>query len=279
MLSVEPNERVTFGIAYEDGDLLVIEKPARVPTQPGKGHQTDTLLNGLFAKYGNQLQNLGKSRDFGMLHRLDKDTSGLLIVALRTAAYDTLRTAFEQREVRKYYWAICSGAPRQPRGVIRAAIVESDGGQENTNRQKLARVSRVGKPALTAYRVLDSGPMGCLIEARPVTGRLHQVRVHLEAIGCPILGDLFYGPRRVQGASPRLALHSHRLVFVHPRTGITMDIHTDWPKDLRRVLRNVRLRTDAARAAANKAAALLATQPLDDHALPEVADEADEGQD
>ncbi len=276
MLSVEPNERVTFGIAYEDDDLLVIEKPARVPTQPGKGHQTDTLLNGLFAKYGNQLQNLGKSRDFGMLHRLDKDTSGLLIVALRTAAYDTLRTAFEQREVRKYYWAICSGAPRQPRGVIRAAIVESDGGQENTNRQKLARVSRVGKPALTAYRVLDSGPMGCLIEARPVTGRLHQVRVHLEAIGCPILGDLFYGPRRVQGASPRLALHSHRLVFVHPRTGITMDIHTDWPKDLRRVLRNVRLRTDAARAADNKAAALLATEPLDDKALPDAADNGTE---
>jgi len=276
MLSVEPNERVTFGIAYEDDDLLVIEKPARVPTQPGKGHQTDTLLNGLFAKYGNQLQNLGKSRDFGMLHRLDKDTSGLLIVALRTAAYDTLRTAFEQREVRKYYWAICSGAPRQLRGVIRAAIVESDGGQENTNRQKLARVSRVGKPALTAYRVLDSGPMGCLIEARPVTGRLHQVRVHLEAIGCPILGDLFYGPRRVQGASPRLALHSHRLVFVHPRTGITMDIHTDWPKDLRRVLRNVRLRTDAARAADNKAAALLATEPLDDKALPDAADNGTE---
>lgn len=241
MLSIEPNEQITFGIAHQDADIVVVEKPARVPTQPGKGHRTDTLLNGLFARFGPQLQNLGKARDFGLLHRLDKDTSGLLVVALRTGAYDTLRAAFERREIRKFYWAICPAPPRQPRGVIRAPIVETDGGQENSSRQKLARVSRVGKPAVTAYRVLDTSPMGCLIEARPVTGRLHQVRVHLAAIGCPILGDPFYGPRRVQGASPRLALHAHRIGFIHPVSGAPLDIRTDWPRDLRRVLRNLGL--------------------------------------
>jgi 23S rRNA pseudouridine1911/1915/1917 synthase len=241
-LSIEPNQRVTFGIAYQDDDLLVIEKPSRTPTQPGKGHQTDTLLNGLFARFGPQLQNLGKARDFGLLHRLDKDTSGLLVVALRPAAYDTLRGQFERREVRKFYWALCGAAPKEPRGVIRMAIAETAGGQENSSRKKLAHVARVGKPAVTAYRVLDASPMGCLIEARPVTGRLHQVRVHLAAIGCPILGDSFYGPRRVRGASHRLALHAHRLMFIHPTTGRPLDVRTDWPKDLKRLMRNLRLK-------------------------------------
>lgn len=241
MYSVESNEKITFGVRHEDDDVLVVEKPSRVPTQPGKGHQTDTLLNGLFARYGKQLQNLGKSRDFGLLHRLDRETSGLLIVALRPAAYDALRTAFEQRRVRKFYWAICASEPRHPRGVIRLPIVESDGGRENSSRQKLAHIAKIGKPAVTAYRVLGASAHGCLIEARPVTGRLHQVRVHLEAIGCPILGDRFYGPRRVEGASPRLALHAHRIVFQHPVSGAIVDVRTDWPKDLKRVLRNLQI--------------------------------------
>lgn len=246
MLSIEPNERITFGVAHADDDVLVVEKPARVPTQPGKGHQTDTLMNGLFARFGNALQNMGRARDFGLLHRLDRDTSGLLIVALRPAAYDALREQFHARAVRKFYWAICAGAPRDPRGVIKLALAETQGGQENTNRQKLAHVTRAGKPAVTAYRVIDQSPMGCLIEARPVTGRLHQVRVHLEAIGCPILGDAFYGPKRARAAAPRLMLHAHRLVFTQPRTGEKLDVQTDWPRDMRRMLRDLRLKSRAA---------------------------------
>jgi 23S rRNA pseudouridine1911/1915/1917 synthase len=256
MHSIEPNDQITYGTAYADDDLVIVEKPSRVPTQPGKGHQTDTLLNGLFARYGNQLQNMGKARDFGLLHRLDKDASGLLVVGLKPAAYDTLREAFMKHLIRKFYWAICANAPKEPRGVIRMPIVETDGGRDNSSRQKLAHVGRAaagaagGKPAVTAYRVLAQSPMGCLIEARPVTGRLHQIRVHLEAIGCPILGDKFYGPRRVQGASPRLALHAHRLSFIHPRTGEPVDARTDWPKDLKRVLRNIGITPPAHGAAA-----------------------------
>jgi len=271
-LSVEPNSKITFGIHYEDDDVAVVEKPTRLATQPGKGHAADTLLNGLFARWPNQLQNLGKSRDFGLLHRLDRETSGLLLVALKPAAYDTLREDFAQRRVRKFYWAICSGQPKKPTGVIRMPIIESPNtaapkaARSGAGVMKLARITRAGsgKPALTAYRVLDASEHGCLIEARPVTGRLHQVRLHLDAISCPILGDVLYGPRRVQGASPRLALHAHRLVFTQPLTGKVIDVHTSWPKDLKRVLKDFKLsstpKPDAKAAAA---------------ALPELEDPAD----
>jgi 23S rRNA pseudouridine1911/1915/1917 synthase len=248
-LSVEPNSRVTFGTPYEDDDVVVVEKPTGIAAQPGKGHVDDTLLNGLFARWPNQLQNLGKSRDFGLLHRLDKETSGLLIVALRPAAYDRLRDDFANRRVRKFYWAICSDAPKKPTGVIRMPIIESPkapgpkNARAGSGSMKLARITRAGsgKPAVTAYRTLETSDHACLIEARPVTGRLHQVRLHLEAIGAPILGDTLYGPRRVHGATPRLALHSHRVVFTHPVTGETIDVHTGIPKDFKRMLKNFKL--------------------------------------
>lgn len=265
-LSVEPNTRITFGIAYQDEHILVVEKPARVPTQPGKGHQTDTLLNALFSQFGQQLQNLGKSRDFGLLHRLDKDTSGLLIVGLRTAAYDALREQFMSRAIKKYYWAVCDGVPKKPSGVIKLPIAEGQG-SEGKGPKKLAHIARVspgiggGKIAITAYRVLEQSDNATMIEARPITGRLHQIRVHLEAIGCPILGDTFYGPRRVHAASPRVALHSHRVTFAHPITGQMIDVRTDWPSDLRRLLKAMRLHRPTAKPAS----------PVD---IPDAADEA-----
>jgi 23S rRNA pseudouridine1911/1915/1917 synthase len=248
LLTIPPNPAVTFRIRYQDEDLLVVDKPARLVTQPGKGHESDTLLNGLFARFGPQLQNLGRARDFGLLHRLDRQTSGLLIVGLRTRAYDALRTQFEQRQVRKFYWAVASHAPKKPSGVVRRPIVEE------SEHKKTARISSAGKPALTAYRVLAVGRLGerppALVECRPVTGRLHQVRVHLDSIGCPILGDDLYGPKSVMSVSPRLALHSHRVVFTHPATGETLDVRSPWPKDLNPVLKRFGLpRPDAAASA------------------------------
>jgi 23S rRNA pseudouridine1911/1915/1917 synthase len=239
-LSVEPNPAVTFKVRYEAGDLLIVEKPARVPTQPGKGHETDTLLNGLFAHYGTLLQNLGASRDFGLLHRLDKDASGLLVIGLRPRAYDAMRGEFETRKIGKYYWAVTPKAPKKSEGVIRLAIVETPAQRD---RPKTAHVTgpTLGKSAVTAYRVVEASEVGCLIEARPVTGRLHQVRVHLDAIGCPILGDEFYGPRGIKEAAPRLALHAHRMVFKHPVTGESVDVKTAWPQDLRRLLGRLKL--------------------------------------
>jgi RluA family pseudouridine synthase len=241
MLSITPNPEITFKLHYQDEDVLVVEKPSRIVTQPGKGHDTDTLLNGLFARFGKELQNLGVKRDFGLLHRLDRSTSGLLVVALRQKAYDAIREQFERREVRKFYWAICHKAPRAESGVIKKPILETEPrGQE----QKLARIGSMGgagKSALTAYRVLSSSSKAALIEARPVTGRLHQVRVHLDAIGATVLGDDTYGNKALMYLSPRLALHSHRLVFTHPSVGEPVDVRSAFPKDLRPVLKRLGL--------------------------------------
>lgn len=230
-LSVEPNARVSFRIAFRDDDVMVVEKPPGLVTQPGKGHQHDTLLNGLFAieGLGAKLQNLGKARDFGLLHRLDRETSGVLVVGLRPRAYDALRADFAERRIKKFYWAVTAKGPTGDSGVIKKPILEVE------DDQKLARISPAGKPAVTAYRVLErsaGGVGGALIECRPVTGRLHQIRVHLEAIGCPILGDRVYAPKAVAEAARRLALHAHRLSFTHPVTEEVVDVRTKWPRDL-----------------------------------------------
>jgi 23S rRNA pseudouridine1911/1915/1917 synthase len=233
-LSVSPNPRVRFAIRYEDEELLVIEKPTGLVTQPGKGHEEDTLLNGLFALHAPALQNLGQARDFGLLHRLDKQASGLLIVALRARAYDTLRDDFANRRIRKLYWAIAHRAPAKPSGVINRPILETTGDQ------RLARISRAGKPSITAYRTLAVGSVGggaALLECRPITGRLHQVRVHLASIGCELVGDGMYAKDAIARAAPRVALHSHRVVFEHPTSGETIDVRSRWPKDLDGVLK------------------------------------------
>lgn len=269
-LSIQPNERITFKVRHEDEDVVVVVKPAGVVTVPGLGHEDDSLLNGLFARVGSKLQNVGRSRDFGLLHRLDRETSGLVIAALNIPAYDRLREAFEKREIEKYYWAVIRHAPKSPKGVIRRPIAEYEGrAGDDPRKKKLARIAASGKPALTAYRVLASVPSAALVECRTITGRLHQVRVHLESIGCPILGDDLYGPRAVRDASPRLALHAHRLVFPHPRTGERLDVRAAWPSDLRSLLKRFRLpRPDAeefeGRAARSR---IESTHELNDHAV------------
>lgn len=238
---IQSNARVTYSIRHQDDDLLVVEKPARVVTQPGVGHQHDTLLNGLFARFGDRLQQLGSARDYGLVHRLDRETSGLLVVALTAGGYDAMRGLFETRDVRKYYWAICHKAPKDPEGVIKKHIAEQVRRKDRYTSVKYAKVSAQGKPAVTAYRVLAESEIGALIEARPVTGRLHQVRVHLDLIGSAVLGDPQYGPNLVRHAAPRLALHAHRLVFDHPVTGERIDVGTRFPRDLRSTLSKLRL--------------------------------------
>jgi 23S rRNA pseudouridine1911/1915/1917 synthase len=242
-LSIEPNELITYKIIHQDDDVLVVNKPARIVTTPGLGHERNSLLNGLFAVFGAKLQNLGKDRDFGLLHRLDRETSGLVIVALRARAYDALRTMFEERAIAKYYWAMCAGTPSQPSGVIKRPIAEYQGrlAGERSNK-KLARISSAGKPAATAYRVLESNPQATLVECRALTGRLHQVRVHMTCIKCPIYGDEFYAEPSITAAAPRLALHAHRVVFTHPVTGQEVDARSPWPDDLKGLLRRFRIK-------------------------------------
>lgn len=238
--SVQPNENVTFRVIHEDEDLLVVNKPAHLVTQPGLGHESDSLLNGLFARWGTRLQNLGAKRDFGLLHRLDREASGLVVVGLRANAYDAMREAFSQRRVKKLYWAVTRGAPNRPSGVIRKPIEEYKG-RRGTRTMKLAKISTHGKPGITAYRTLAHSLAAALIDCRPVTGRPHQIRLHLDAIGCTILGDDLYGPESARDAAPRLALHAYRLAFTHPVTGDVLDVRSPWPNDLKGLLRKLQL--------------------------------------
>ena len=255
-LSIEPNPNLPISLAYEDEHLLVAAKPPRMVTSPGKGHEHDTLMNALFATHGPRLQNIGRERDFGLLHRLDRETSGLVIVALTKSAYDALRTQFETRTVRKFYWAIVRGLPDPPKGVIRKPIREREERAGAYSSRKTAAVSRGGgrhaglgpaKPAITAFRVV-SAPDGAdqggaspasVVECRPVTGRLHQIRVHMAMIGHPVLGDGDYADQAVAAASPRLALHAHRIAFAHPSDGRAIDVATPFPRDLKTVLRRL----------------------------------------
>jgi 23S rRNA pseudouridine1911/1915/1917 synthase len=224
--SIRPNVDVPFEVRHADDDLLVVDKPSGVVTQPGKGHARDSLLNGLFCEYGNALQNLGEERNWGLLHRLDKDTSGLVLVALRNRAYDALREQFEKRQVKKLYWAIVWGMPRPAQAVIQDPIAEI------TGTMKTAVIRRDGQQAITAYKVLCATKEVALIEARPKTGRLHQIRVHMASRGHYILGDDLYGDKVRSPRAPRLSLHAAELSFVHPSTQRRVTVQSPWPDDL-----------------------------------------------
>lgn len=239
--AIQPNERVTYRVLHRDDDLVIVEKPARVVTHPGVGHEHDTLLNGLWVEFGDRLRQLGVARDWGLVHRLDRDTSGIVAVALSARAYDGMREQFGEREVRKFYWAITHKPPREPEGVIKRPIQEVVRKTGKYTAVKLAKISDAGKPAVTAYRTLAANDLAALVEARPVTGRLHQVRVHMDLIGCAIVGDEHYGPRLARGASARLALHAHRLCIEHPVTGEALDVRSKWPADLKGLLRSMKL--------------------------------------
>lgn len=234
--SIDPNPRVPFEVRYVDEYLLVVDKAAGVVTQPGMKHQRDSLLNGLFVKYGKLLQKLGEARSWGLLHRLDKPTSGLVLVALRVDAYDRLREQFERRKITKTYLAIIAGRPRIPQGVIQKPIVEITG-----RGRKKAVIKQGGSQAITAYRVLGAAGDACLIEARPKTGRLHQIRVHLAALGHPVLGDGLYGDHEKAESAPRLCLHAAELSFAHPNEPRRVTVKAPVPADFARTLRRLGL--------------------------------------
>lgn len=230
-LAVKPNPAVPFTIVHEDNDLLVVEKPAGVVTQPGKGHMHDALLNGVFARYGKLLHNLGVRRDFGLLHRLDKDTSGLLVIAKLPNAYDELRRAFEARKIEKEYLAIVAGVPVPQQGVVQARL------KEITTGIKKVIISQSGQEAISAYKVVAASPRAdaALVRVNIKTGRLHQIRAHMMFLNTPVLGDDLYTPPSLKiklPPAPRLCLHAALLGFKHPTTGQWLKIETPLPADL-----------------------------------------------
>lgn len=216
-----PNARVPFAVRHEDADLVVLEKPWGVTMHPGPGHGSDTLLNGLVARWP-ELLGLGAERGFGLVHRLDRETSGLVVVARTAAAYDGLTAAFAAREVEKRYRALVKGAPRD--GAREGRIEAPIDGREAATTWEL--VERVGHRKWVV----------CVLTAHPLTGRKHQLRIHLASIGCPILGDKRHGaptiPLAQQIGLKRVALHAESLAFAHPVTGARLAFECPWPKEL-----------------------------------------------
>jgi 23S rRNA pseudouridine1911/1915/1917 synthase len=229
-------EAMPLSIVYEDEALLVIDKPAGMVVHPAPGHTSGTLLNAVLA-HCPELMDSGDSRP-GIVHRLDRDTSGLILVAKDVKTQRLLQHQFKERQVRKAYLALLDGHLEPGWGRIEAPI-----GRDPQHRQRMT-VLRGGREAITEYHVLERyahqvGPAAgdyTLVEAEPKTGRTHQIRVHLASIGHPVVGDEVYGRRKAKLHVPRHFLHALRLGFKHPITGRRMELETPLPDELSAVL-------------------------------------------
>jgi 23S rRNA pseudouridine1911/1915/1917 synthase len=220
-------EAIPVTVVYEDRDLLVVDKPAGLTVHPAPGHPRGTLVNALL-KMEPGLAALGDAVRPGIVHRLDKDTSGLLVVAKTEAARAEIARQLKAHEVRKTYLALVEGVPEPSEGVIEAPV-----GRHPKNRKKMAVVAG-GREAETKYRLREAIGLVALLEVEPVTGRTHQIRVHLAAIGHPVVGDAVYGKR-----SPlvgRQFLHAWRLAFTLPSSGRLAEFESPLPADLREAL-------------------------------------------
>ncbi len=249
-------EAMALDIVHEDKDLIVIDKPAGLVVHPGAGHEGGTLVNALIAHCGDSLSGIGGVKRPGIVHRLDKDTSGLLAVAKNDAAHRGLSEQFAAHgrdgRLERSYLAIVWGVPERRRGTIAAAI-----GRSSANRQKMAVSRGAGaREAVTHYEVLEelgSPPVASLVRCQLETGRTHQIRVHMAHIGHPLLGDAAYGagyrssirklPSAAQdalGALNRQALHAISLGFAHPRTGRALRFESPPSADFAKLLKALR---------------------------------------
>ena len=204
-------EAIPLAILYKDDDLIVINKAAGMTVHPGAGHREHTLVNALL-HHCPTLSGIGGKERPGMVHRLDKETSGCLVAAKNDLAHRELSKQFAARTVEKIYLALVAGKLRKATGVIENAI-----GRHPVHRQRMSVSSLRGRVAKTEYRLLRSSELASLVECRLHTGRTHQIRVHLHHLGHPILGDKVYAPR-VENNFPRQMLHAWKLGFHHPRT-------------------------------------------------------------
>jgi len=214
-----PNPRLRLEIVHEDGLVVVANKAPGMVTEPGTSHRDDSLLNALVARFGGRLLRLGERRDYGLLHRLDRQTSGCVACALDPDAYDAIRAQFEARQVDKHYLAIAKG--RLKAGTQSVCLnLEETRVASNEGTRLVSTVSKAGKPAHTDIEVLATSLTHTLVRCTPRTGRLHQIRVHLAHLGFPIAGDPLYGSgARVLQPSKSddrtLGLHAWTLGFSH----------------------------------------------------------------
>ncbi len=243
-------QHIALSVVYEDADLLVVDKPAGLTVHPGAGQPDSTLVNALLAHCGASLSGVGGVRRPGIVHRLDKDTSGLIVVAKNDDAHHSLAEQFASRTIDRAYLALVWGVPAPPAGRVEGNI-----GRHPQQRTKMTVVGAGrGKPAATRYRVLRRfGEVASLVECRLESGRTHQIRVHMAHIGHPVIGDPDYGqafrtkanrlpePLRTMAKDfPRQALHAKLLAFTHPVTGETMRFEASMPADMAALVAGMR---------------------------------------
>lgn len=245
-----PNASITLDILFEDKDLIVINKPSGLVVHPAAGHESDTLVNALLAHTQDLSMKFGENRP-GIVHRLDKETSGILVIAKNDFTHESLAEQFKNRTTHRVYHAVIFGRPKDTKGTLKSYLA-----RHPTDRKRYASVKdknnkvvsqegaplEIGKWAVTHYQVLESTSQLSYIQLKLETGRTHQIRVHLSELGHPILGDILYGgDKRLKGLSSpalrheisglhRFLLHATELAFEHPTTKNRLEFKVDWPQ-------------------------------------------------
>src|ERR1022692_2657177 len=236
-------EEIPLDILFEDAALLVLNKPAGLVVHPAAGHEEHTLVNALLHHCAGELSGIGGVARPGIVHRLDKETSGCLVVAKNDETHLALAEQFAQREVKKIYHALVCGEPGRATGEIRAAIA-----RHPTHRKRMAvRDDSDGRAAHTSYKILERLYAATLMAAQIHTGRTHQIRVHFQFIGHPLVGDDTFGARQnlrlkelTNYAAPRVMLHAKELSFIHPRRKTLMTFEAPLPQDFKDALKLLR---------------------------------------
>jgi 23S rRNA pseudouridine1911/1915/1917 synthase len=231
-------------IPYEDEHLLIVDKPAGLVVHPAAGHPDGTLVNALLYHCKGRLSGIGGVERPGIVHRIDRDTSGLLVVAKTDAAHEGLAKLFASHDIDREYLAVVSGIPAPPAGTVRTQI-----GRSNTNRKKMAVLpENRGKHAVTHFKTIEAFKSTALVGCTLETGRTHQVRVHMTHIGHPLIGDATYSNRQKsyrigpnQSIFARQALHAARLGFIHPVTGEKLQFASNLPEDIQELLSELRV--------------------------------------
>jgi 23S rRNA pseudouridine1911/1915/1917 synthase len=230
-------ENIPLDIVFENEDLIVVNKPAGMVVHPSPGHDSGTLVHAALG-YIPELEGIGGEERPGIVHRLDKDTSGLIVIAKNERAHRWLQEQFKSRKVEKIYLALVDGKPPTPSGHVEAPI-----GRNTTHRKLMAVVPLdKGREAVSEYRTLESFPAHTLLEVHPLTGRTHQIRVHLAFLGCPVAADIVYGKRKPTVELKRHFLHAHKLKIILPGEKQARIFEASLPQELQFILEQLRQR-------------------------------------
>lgn len=228
-------EDMELSILYEDQDVILVNKPKGMVVHPAPGHLSGTLVNGLMAHCQDQLSGINGSLRPGIVHRIDKDTTGLLIVCKNDVSHNAIAAQLKEHSISRKYLAIVHGVIKEEQGTIDAPI-----GRHPTERKKMSINEKNGRHAITHYRVLERFQKYTYIECQLETGRTHQIRVHMASIHHPLLGDMVYGPQKCPYSLEGQTLHAAVFGFVHPRTGEYLELTAPLPEYFQTLLQKLR---------------------------------------